>query len=77
MQHCKLHNSYVYTLHYTGLPFLQSTVFLFGRPEADKTAIFVKMFDEWFDAVSVYNFSDGQYQLHMAPIVKGIIQYVC
>ena len=41
---------------------VSDALFLFGGPEAEETAIFVKMFDEWFDAVNVCNFSDGQYQ---------------
>ena len=36
--------------------------FLVHGPEAEETATFVKMFDEWFDAVKICNFSDGQYQ---------------
>ena len=35
---------------------------LFGGPEAEEIAIFVDMFDKWFDAVNVYNFTDGHYQ---------------
>ena len=35
---------------------------LFGGPEAEETAVFVDMFDKWFDAVNTCNFTDGQYQ---------------
>ena len=41
---------------------VSDALLLFGGPEAEETATFVKMFDEWFDAVNVCNFSDGQYQ---------------
>ena len=43
-------------------------VLLFGGPEAEETTIFVKMFDEWFDAMNICNFSDGQY--HRKPFKK-------
>ena len=41
---------------------VSGALFLFGGPEAEEIAVFVKMFDEWFDAVNVCNLSDDQYQ---------------
>ena len=35
---------------------------LFGGLEAEETAVFVDMFDKWFDAVNTCNFTNGQYQ---------------
>ena len=35
---------------------------VFDGPEAEEIAIFIDMFDKWFDTMNVCNFTDGQYQ---------------
>ena len=41
---------------------VSDALLLFGGLEAEKIAVFVDMFDKWFDAVNTCNFTDGQYQ---------------
>ena len=35
---------------------------MFGGPEAKETAVFTDIFDKYFDALNVCNFTDGKHQ---------------
>ena len=41
---------------------MSNALSLFAGPEVEETAVFVDMFDKWFDAVNTCYFTDGQYQ---------------